>query len=132
MNLKICEIITTPYKLCTSGINKFWNNNKDLIKLSLTISTVAVCSGALAAALGASIPVTAAVLAIASGIDDNFIEVTGRTSKNPMHPNHCLGRRAGKSLELTGPLGTSIPLELVTPQTPVLLVLCNKSFKYYF
>lgn len=63
-----------------------------------------------------------AVLAIASGSEDEMLEVTARGSAKPWHPNHCLNRRPGASLEIVGPLGTPFPLELVTPETPLLLL----------
>lgn len=63
-----------------------------------------------------------AVLAIASGSAEGILEVTGRGSGKPWHSNHILNKNPGATMEITGPLGTSFPMELVTPETPLYLL----------
>lgn len=62
------------------------------------------------------------ILAIASGVNDDYIEITGMPNVNPTHSNFCLNCNKGEQLYITGPLGSSFPLELVTPNTPILLL----------
>ena len=63
-----------------------------------------------------------AILAIASGIGEDYIEITAKPNSNPNHPNYCLNSDVGDYLTVTGPLGSNFPLELITPDTPVLLL----------
>lgn len=63
-----------------------------------------------------------AILAIASGVKDGYIEFTGMPSDNPAHPNYCLNCQSGDQLLITGPLGSSFPLHLVTSDTPLLVL----------
>jgi cardiolipin synthase A/B len=63
-----------------------------------------------------------ALLAIASGTNDKEIEVTARSSMSIAHKNRALHRSKGQSLEVTGPIGTSFPIDLIKPSTEVLLI----------
>ena len=50
-------------------------------------------------------------LAISSGNNENYIELTARTSSLAWNSNYCLNRRIGDYIEIEGPLGTYFPLE---------------------
>ena len=63
-----------------------------------------------------------AILAIASGIGDDYIEITAKPNPNPNHANHCLNSIAGEYLTITGPLGTNFPIDAITADTPVLIL----------
>jgi NAD(P)H-flavin reductase len=63
-----------------------------------------------------------AILAIASGVSKDYIEITARPNENPAHANYCLNRKPGEELLITGPLGSSFPLDLIALNTPVLLI----------
>lgn len=63
-----------------------------------------------------------AILAIASAIDDEYIEITAKPNDNPNHSNYCLNSQIGDYLTITGPLGSNFPLDLVTSETPVLIL----------
>jgi phosphatidylserine/phosphatidylglycerophosphate/cardiolipin synthase-like enzyme/NAD(P)H-flavin reductase len=63
-----------------------------------------------------------AILAIASGANDPFLEVVARPSVLPWHPNHCLGRTEGQQIQIVGPLGTSFPMEQIKHDTRVVLI----------
>ena len=43
-----------------------------------------------------------ATLALASGINDNDIQITARSRWLPWHSNHALQRSEGRTLEITG------------------------------
>lgn len=63
-----------------------------------------------------------AILAIASGTNEEYIEITAKPNANPDHPNYCLNGLIGDNLIINGPLGTTFPLDLITPETPVVLL----------
>ncbi|WP_068469262.1 FAD-dependent oxidoreductase [Candidatus Protochlamydia phocaeensis] len=63
-----------------------------------------------------------AILAIASGIGDDYIEITAKPNINPDHANYCLNRIPGEELLITGPLGSNFPVHLVSSEAPVLLL----------
>lgn len=63
-----------------------------------------------------------AMLAIASGVHDPYIEVSARSSIFPWHRNHALRRGEGNTLHVTWPIGTCFPLKVVKADTPVLLL----------
>lgn len=63
-----------------------------------------------------------AILAIASGTSDRDIQITARSSMMPWHSNRALHRGAGQFLEITGPIGTSFPMDQITASTEVLLI----------
>lgn len=63
-----------------------------------------------------------AILAIASGVNDEYIEITAKPNPNPSHANYCLNSTVGEYLTITGPLGTNFPVDLITPETPVLIL----------
>lgn len=63
-----------------------------------------------------------AILAIASSVDDEYIEITAKSSNDPLHSNYCLNEVVGDYLTITGPLGSNFPLDLVTPHTPLLVL----------
>lgn len=60
-----------------------------------------------------------AILAIASSIKDDYIEITGKANSDPNHAHYCLNGRVGERLIITGPLGSNFPLNLITNDTPV-------------
>ncbi|MFI0434437.1 MAG: hypothetical protein ACH350_01745 [Parachlamydiaceae bacterium] len=64
----------------------------------------------------------AAILAIASSINDEFIEITAKPNPNPSHANYCLNSKVGETLTITGPLGTNFPVNLITDDTSVLVL----------
>lgn len=63
-----------------------------------------------------------AILAIASGVGDDYIEITGKPNPNSSHANYCLNGNVGDHLKITGPLGTHFPIHLVDEKTPVLIL----------
>ncbi len=63
-----------------------------------------------------------AILAIASAVDDEYIEITAKPNSNPNHAHYCLNGQVGEYLTITGPLGSNFPLHLITPNTPVLIL----------
>lgn len=63
-----------------------------------------------------------AILAIASGMNKDFIEITGKPNSNPEHANFCLNGLVGERLLINGPLGSSFPTHLITPNTSVILM----------
>lgn len=63
-----------------------------------------------------------AILAIASGISGEYIEITAKPNSNPGHPNYCLNSSIGDYLTLTGPLGSHFPTDQVSSDTPVLIL----------
>lgn len=62
------------------------------------------------------------VLAIASAMDSDYIEITAKPSIDTSHPNFCLNSAVGDYLTITGPLGSHFPMELITPDTPVFVL----------
>lgn len=62
------------------------------------------------------------ILAIASSINDQYIEITGRITNDPNHPNYCLNTEMGGYLTITGPLGSSFPFHLITSENSVLVL----------
>lgn len=62
------------------------------------------------------------ILAIASGVFDDYIEITAKPNPKPTHPNSFLNCDVGDYLTISGPLGTHFPVDLVTSDTPVLLL----------
>lgn len=63
-----------------------------------------------------------AILAIASGMNDDYIEITGKPNANPEHANFLLNSLVGDSLTINGPLGTHFPLELITDESKVFVL----------
>lgn len=63
-----------------------------------------------------------AVLAVASGTNDDYIEITGKPNSNPEHANYCLNALVGENLIINGPFGSTFPLHLVTPGSSVFLL----------
>lgn len=63
-----------------------------------------------------------AILAVASGIHEDYIEITAKPNANPTHANYCLNGTIGDYLTVTGPLGSNFPFGLITPETPVLVL----------
>lgn len=63
-----------------------------------------------------------AILAIASAVGDDYIEITAKPNANPNHANYCLNSGVGEYLTVTGPMGTNFPTNLITPNTPVLVL----------
>lgn len=61
-------------------------------------------------------------LAIASGKNDCYIEVTGRASDDPSHSGYALFKDAGESLLISAPQGTFFPLTNIHPKTPLLVL----------
>lgn len=72
--------------------------------------------------LGKAAQKAPAVLAIASGKDDRYLELTARASVLPWSSNHCLNGKPGDKLEIIGPLGTCFPMDLAVPGKPVILI----------
>lgn len=63
-----------------------------------------------------------AILAIASSVNDDYIEITAKPNQNPSHANYCLNGSIGEHLTITGPLGSNFPLNLISDSTPVLVL----------
>lgn len=63
-----------------------------------------------------------AILAVASAIGDDYIEITAKPNPDPNHANHCLNSVPGEYLTVTGPLGTNFPIDVITADTPVLIL----------
>lgn len=63
-----------------------------------------------------------AILAIASGINDDYIEITAKPNSNPEHSNYCLNALVGDHLIVSAPLGSYYPIDLISPKTPVYIL----------
>lgn len=64
-----------------------------------------------------------AILAIASGIHADYIEITAKPNPNLNHPHYFFNHlTAGDQVTVNGPLGSYFPLDLVTSETPVFLL----------
>lgn len=57
-----------------------------------------------------SITINPVQLAISSGNNKNYIELTARSSMLAWHPNHCLDKKISDFIEIEGPLGTFFPV----------------------
>lgn len=62
------------------------------------------------------------ILAIASGVDDDYIMITAKPNSDPTHPNFCLNKAVGDHLNIKGPLGSHFPMELISHNTPVFVL----------
>jgi len=63
-----------------------------------------------------------AILAIASGVTDEYIEITAKPNSNPDHANYCLNSLPGEYLTVTGPHGSNFPVDAIQPDSPVLIL----------
>lgn len=63
-----------------------------------------------------------AILAVASGVNDEYIEITARPSADPSDPNYCLNGSIGEKLIITGPQGSNFPVDLITSETQTIIL----------
>ncbi|MBA3722270.1 MAG: FAD-dependent oxidoreductase [Parachlamydiaceae bacterium] len=62
------------------------------------------------------------ILAIASGTNGDFIEITAKPNKDPAHPNYFLNGNPGDRIVINGPLGSNFPIDLITKDTSVMVL----------
>ena len=61
------------------------------------------------------------LLAISSGCNENYIELTARSSFLAWNSNYCLNKKIGDYVEIEGPLGTHFPFENINNKKVLLI-----------